>query len=158
MMKMMDTTDHVMNFATPPYNWGCLPRCSGADTAADIPGEQGSHWCAGCRESPPRLAALCGPAKLVAAAATGRGLPPGSAVLLTDLTVRRLRTRRESKCRQGSAAVPVVQSLRRPVARRRRRVARPPRARGPYPWVFVASRTGARLLIGSSLLCEAHRQ
>ena len=74
----------------------------------------------GCRESPPSLAALCGPAKLVAAAATGRGLPPGSAVLLTDLTVRRLRTRRESKCRQGSAAVPVVQSLRRPVARRRR--------------------------------------
>jgi|KBSSwiStaDraftv2_1062776.scaffolds.fasta_scaffold103135_2 hypothetical protein len=43
MMKMMNTTDHVMNFATPPYNWGCLPRCSGADTAADIPGEQGSH-------------------------------------------------------------------------------------------------------------------
>src|SRR6478672_1134146 len=80
MMKMMNTTDHVMNFATPPYNWGCLPRCSGADTAADIPGEQGSHYCAGCRESPPRLAALCGPAKLVAAAATGRGLPPGSAV------------------------------------------------------------------------------
>jgi len=26
----MNTTDHVMNFATPPYNWGCLPRCSGA--------------------------------------------------------------------------------------------------------------------------------
>ena len=60
------------------------------------------------------------PGELVAAAATGRGLPPGSAVLLTDLTVRRLRTRRESKCRQGSAAVPGVQSLRRPVARRRR--------------------------------------
>ena len=29
---------------------------------------------------------------------------------------------------------------------------------GPDPSVFVASRTGARLLIGSSLLCQAHRQ
>ena len=43
MMKMMNTTDHVMNFAPPPDNWDCLPRCWGADTAADIPGEQGSH-------------------------------------------------------------------------------------------------------------------
>ena len=66
----------------------------------------------GCRESPPSLAALCGPAKLVAAAATGRGLPPGSAVLLTDLTVRRLRNARvEVSARLGCrASGPVAQA------------------------------------------------